>query len=159
MAAMIAACSGDSGDSMTIEEYFAELADLETRIEDRADQVEEPFSLDENAPFDERREAYRSFRDEFRNLAADYGDEFAELTPPDEVEAAHETYAAALNEFFDQYDDLLSRFVEAETPDELADFDADDFDAALEAFSEACFDLEEVAASHEIDVDLDCEIG
>ena len=66
---ILIACSG-GGDSMTLEEYFAELADLETRIEDRADQVEDPFSIDENAPFEERQEAYRSVRDEFRNLAA-----------------------------------------------------------------------------------------
>jgi hypothetical protein len=157
IATVAVACNDGGGDSMTLDEYFAELDRLQNAGDERIAGVEFPM-IDEQAPIEESREAYLTYFDNVVEAAEDVTDDINGLDPPDEAKALHDEYVEALRgipEFANGYKERVS---DAGSQQELAAVllgDTED-DAINESIDEACTALQELADDNEIEVDLEC---
>src|SRR5512134_2004415 len=118
LAAVALACSGDSNtDTLTLEQYFAELERIGDDAEAAIDEVEFPH-VDADASFEESRDALAEFFAASADIAEDAVDDIGGLDPPDEVEDEHDRYVDALDEIPAISDDLQDRIRSAESEEE-----------------------------------------
>lgn len=149
------ACGGDGGgDALTLEEYFERVDELENKqladsqaIDDELDLLDEDLTVDEVADsFQEQIDVLRELRDGLDDL-----------NPPDEAQDAHDEVVDSLEASADEFEDLLDEFRDEDSVEDafaaVGEADTPESDRA----TEACIDLQQVAADNGIDVELDCE--
>lgn len=148
LAATAAACGGD-GESVTLDQYFEQVAAFETGVTGDLDELEAEFP----DAFDDL-EQTQGFLDSSADVIRERLAGLEETEPPTEVEGAHEAYVdavAGLAESFQAYaDDLAS-----ESPPEMGDVLAGVQEAG-DQLEQACIALQVIADAAGIDVDLDC---
>jgi hypothetical protein len=147
------ACNDDK-ESLTLEEYFQRVDEIDNDGTERIDAVFNGITDEDDVQ--QFREAFK----DFAPILGDLADDLDGLDPPDEVRDEHDAMAEALNAFADKANDIAEDIddIEAATPDELfAAIDEQGFTETDDAFTAACRDLQQVATDNSIDVDLDCE--
>lgn len=147
-------CNDDDGDSLTLEEYFQKVEEIDRSQIERSDALETRFDeLGEDASVDEAADLF----DEQVDLLRDFHGDLEDVEAPEEVADAHGRAVEALGDAVDTFDDLANRFRDADTLEEaFGQFDDSAF-ADFERADEACSDLVQVAADNNIEVELDCE--
>jgi hypothetical protein len=155
--ALTAACNGGGGESLSLDEYFRELDQLQNAGDERINGIPFP-QVDPSAPVEDSRETFEGYFDEVVAAADDITSDISALDPPDEARDAHEEYVEALGgieEFANNYRDRLAG---ADSPAELAEvLLGNDEDAAItERIDNSCVALQEIADDNAIDVDLEC---
>ena len=145
------ACSDDSGEALSLEEYFQKLDEAENTFTESGDALFEGTS--EEPTSEELEELLGEFTDVIKAFVSD----LEALEPPEEAQEAHDAAVAAGNTASDAYDDLVEAAGDAESAEALFNSaEGEAANAAVEAFSEVCFDLQQVAADNSIEVDLNC---
>jgi hypothetical protein len=142
------ACGGD-GDSLTLEQYFEQVAAFDTRATDDLDALE----LEYPDAFDDADQTQR-FLDLGAEAIRDRLAGLEETEPPMEVEGAHSAYvdgAAELADAFQDYADQLA----SESPPEMAEV-LGGLQQAGEPLTAACSALQAIADGAGIEVDLNC---
>ncbi len=153
--ALAAACGGDGGGALTLQEYFQEVDALFDNTAEQSNALgEEPFAdLD---ALEEQIEASRSFYFGFAAITATFRDAMRDIDPPAEVEDAHNALVEAADDFAQATGDINNKL------DEVAS--QADFVAVFAAFAElgnpeeACFALQGIAEENGIDVSLNCAL-
>jgi hypothetical protein len=146
------ACSDDSGEALSLEEYFQKLDEAENKFTESGDAVFEGTS-EEPTP-----EELEEVLGEFTDVIGTFVSDLEALEPPEEAQEAHDAAVAAGSTASDAYDELVEAAGDAESAEAL--FNSPEGEAAntaVEAFSEVCVDLQEVADSNNIEVDLNCD--
>jgi hypothetical protein len=148
-------CNGN-GEALTIEEYFEQLEDLESEADERSNEIEDDFNsaFEDAEDLDDVRDDFQDFIDQQEEVFQDFFDGVQDLNPPEEVEEAHDEIVEAFEGLLDEIDGLRDAIDDA---DSFEDLDTPDFDQADERLTEACTELQELAADNDIDVDLNCE--
>jgi hypothetical protein len=146
------ACTDSEGNQLTLEEYFDELQKLDDDTSERTDALFE--DVEDPEDIDQFKEAYQ----ELPGIIDDFVSGLEDLNPPDEAQDTHDEAVEAARGFQDEFDNFLDEIQDAESFEDLQDIgESDAFTEADERFTQACLDLEEVAADNDIDADLDCE--
>jgi hypothetical protein len=154
--ALVAAIGGwacnDDGESLTLEEYFQRVDEIDNDSTERIDANFEQVSEDD----------VQSIRDAFKGFAPildDVAGDFDDLDPPDAAKDRHDAMASSLNALSDKVNELADGVddIDASTPDEFfAALEEQGFSEVEDAFTTACLDLQEFAADNSITVELDC---
>ena len=148
-----AACSDDGGKTLTLEEYFRKVEELDAEQQEATDKLDPAF--EQLAPDDV--EGARDLFDQQLEVLDDFVDEMEKLNPPEEVRETHDEALALFREFREAFGDALDEAEDAETLDDMfAGFDEAAF-AKIEEANQKCRDLEQIAADNGIEVNLDCE--
>jgi hypothetical protein len=150
-----AACGGDGGgDSLTLEEYFQRLDELDNKLTEQTDALEPRLeSLSEAEALEQLPEILT----QQGALFEDFSDGLADLDPPAEAEDLHIEAVDALGDLVDANRDARDQ---AEGVDSFADLEevfGEDLTAAEARITQVCLDAEQLAADNDITVDLDCE--
>ena len=156
--ALMAACNGgDGGDSLTIEQYFAELERIGNDAQARIDEIDLP-ELDADASFEESRDALADFFAASTEVSGDAIGEVQNLEPPAEVEDEHDRYVESLGEIPEISSDLEQRIRDAETEEEYEEVVGNEnpLGAVGDEVTAACDALQQIADDNEIEVDLGC---
>ncbi len=147
-------CNDDGGGSLSVEEYFERIDELDEEQQAKSDELEQKFDdLGEDASVDEVDDLFEEQIQILRDFVSDLDD----INPPDEASEPHEQAVRAFNDVTSQFDDLLDGFREAETVEEAFASVGDSEIAEFEDATAACLELEEIAADNNIEIDLDCE--
>lgn len=144
------ACSDDGGGALTLEEYFAELQELDDRFEEEGDQLDAAF---ESEDLDEIKSAV----DDGTTSAREFVDDIDALEPPDEAQEAHAEAVAAGNELVDALDTFNDAVQDADSTEALAEIEFGAIGNASDRFTQACLDMEALAADLDAELDLNCE--
>ena len=148
-----AACGDDGSKTLTLEEYFQKVEQLDAEQQEATDKLDPAF--EQLAPDDV--EGARDLFDQQLEVLDNFVDEMDKLNPPEEVRETHDEALALFREFRAAFDDALDQAEDAETIEDMfAGFDEADF-AKIEEANQKCRDLEQIAADNGIEVDLDCD--
>ena len=150
-------CNSD-GDSMTLEEYFAEFERISGGAEARLDEVGTP-DLSGDASFEASRDSLAAFYDRYATETEDVIDEFDGLDPPDEAASEHERFVSAIRELPSVTYNYANRIRDAESEEAFGEAFADtaEGEAVGTRITEACNDLQAIADDNEIEVELACD--
>lgn len=152
------ACGGDgaaergvSTRSITAEEYFQEVARLNSELETRLSAVDAELAGLEQ--LDAVRDVFPHYLDPLDEFVGD----FRRLDPPAEAELAHQAAVDAARAFRDEFELAVAVVNRAQTFEEVVGVtDTDAFAAADARLTSACLALQAIAAASAIDVDLGC---
>ena len=148
------ACSDDDGDSLTLDEYFAQVDAIDNDTTAEIDAAFEGIT-DEND--------VQQFKDAFKVLGPaldDAANDLEAIEPPAEVETEHDALVVELNNYADKANEIADGIdgIEASNPDELfAAIEEQGFNEADDEFTAACLALQQAGADNGIVVDLGCE--
>jgi hypothetical protein len=147
------ACSSSSGGrSLTLEEYFQRLEELDAEADSQSSTAEARAG-----DFDDVDVVIDAFA-EFITVIDIFMRGLEDLTPPPEAQAAHDAALETGSAFQEAFQTLVNEGQGVETLDELgAILNSEAFDAADQAFTDACLDLEQIATDNDITADLNCE--
>lgn len=151
---------GGTGSSPELEEYFRVLEEISARtdtgLEEAGAGLDQTFETEEQE-VDALREAIRNSGEVLEQSLLDVG----QLDPPDEVTGDHESFRDALSEVVRLTAEVLDAIEDVTTSQEMEDLILNEWDPVLteadNAFSDACFALQDVAATNGITVDLRCD--
>jgi hypothetical protein len=155
LSGLFAACDDDGGSGeLTLEEYFERVGELDDEQSQASDDLDAELNgLGEDADPDDLADSFAEQIDLLEDFAGDLDD----IEPPAEVEDAHERVVAGLRAAGEEFEALVDRFRDADSIEEAFNsFDDSDF-TELERATEACRELESIAADNNITVDFDCE--
>ena len=155
LAIVVAACGGGG---LSLEEYFTKMDDLQSSFEQMSEdsQAQVQAALQDVTSNDEALVVFKEYLEE--NLAAidEQLGRFEDLTPPGEAESEHEDLLEAGDAIRDALADVIGRYDEFDSVDEVAQsFDTNLGDAEQQG-TDACNALQAVAEDNDIDVDLGC---
>jgi hypothetical protein len=148
------ACKDDSGDSLTLEEYFQQIEALDDNTQTRVDAAFEEIT--DEGDVQQFRDAIKKLGPALEDAAEDLGD----IDPPSEVKAEHKAFSDALENWAEVTTDEARDIdnIKASTPDELfVAFEETGFGAAQDDFNSACKDLLQVAIDNNIDLNMNCD--
>lgn len=166
LGAFAAACNDDGSDTLTLEEYFAKVDELDDNQGRHSDEIgRELDALGEDASPDAVADSLQKQADFLEDFRADLDD----INPPAggadarerRLEELHHELVRALGGATEQFDELIAEFREAESVD--AAFEA--FDASFDDASEignvhvSCQKLDDIAKEYNIAVDFDCSFA
>lgn len=151
--ATFAIACGDDGGELTLQEYFDKLQEIDDENQTRSEEIDQELEALGEEDFDKARDLLKEQADEFDRFV----NEIEGLEPPAEAADAHDEAVEALRA-------LVAEFKKANDAIE----DADSFEDADAAFSEvdfsqfdraseACRQLEAIAADNDITTDLNCD--
>ncbi len=149
---------GGGGAELSLEQYFDQVGSIIAGLEERAATLNQPLDQEFDSGADEieaAREAFASVLPAFQEFIDDLDD----LNPPDEAAGAHGDLVAGFNDLVGGLEDLIDQLVDIDSITEFSAllFDPDSsFGSAIGQLAAACLDLQGIADSNEIDVDLDC---
>lgn len=153
-----AACDDGGGTSgpLTLDQYFQRLDEIDDKAAERFDRI--GARLEEDLPEDEALDVLREVLPQQVTTLKDLLEGVEALEPPAEVKDAYDEALDALRDFIGVSEDTADRVAEAESFREVTTILNDQASgAASQRLVETCLALEEAAADHGIEVDLDCE--
>ncbi len=154
----LAACGGGGG-ALSLEDYFAQLEELNDARSEKQDGIETDYEdkLNPTEFSDEVIDDFVSFFEESRENQQDFVDEMNDLDPPDEAAEAHGDAIAAFADCLEETGKLADDISDAESFEDLtALFSSEDVNEACGGTTAACEDLQEIADENDIDATLDC---
>jgi hypothetical protein len=139
---------------MSLEEYFEELQALDQEFNEQADAAFEDVS-DDPEPSE-----IESALGELSGIISDFVGGIEDLSPPEEAQEAHDAAIEAGNATADAYDALADAAGDADSVDDLFTSEAgQDAQEALDQFTTACLDLQQVADDNSVEASLNCGDG
>ena len=158
LAAFALACNdAGGGETLTLEQYFAEMERISNEAGDAIDELESP-DLSEDAAFEDARDYFADFLGTVAGATEDAIDDMRGLDPPDEVQDEHDRFVDALDELPAISRDLEDQVAGAETQEEFDEIvsASDPFESVGGEITVACQDLQQIAEDNSIEVDLEC---
>ena len=152
VALILAACGGDSdgANDLSVGQYFDRLESLADDTTDRLNDLPEPTDFADVAG------GFNQTLDIF----SDFLDDIEAATPPNEARAAHNAFTVAFREFIAGNRTLADQLDGATTAEEFTAVLENPPDAAgQDNFNRACVELQQVATTNDLDVDLGCDRG
>jgi len=148
------ACNDDGGggSSLTLEEYFQEIDDLDAEFSQRSDEAFEDVSVEDPGSF-------RAAMEEFPGIIGDFVAALEAIDPPEEVQDAHNDAIEAGRDVQSEFERILDETADAASIEDFITA-GDNDDAYVEAnnrFETACLDLVQVAEDNDIETSLNCE--
>jgi hypothetical protein len=150
---LVAGCGGGGG-TLTLEEFFQRLEQIDDDFEERSADLDAEFdALSEEEALDQAPGLLAQQLDLIREFLEDIG----ALEAPDEAADLLDRALSAGGDVVDRLDALLADLGDPQSLDELfAIFDDEEINAAFERFDQVCLDAEQLAADNDITVDLNC---
>jgi hypothetical protein len=154
--AIVAAACGGGGLSM--EDYFSKMDDLQSSFEQQtlALQTEVQATLKGVSSDEEALSAFKGFLEKSLVAVNDQLSKFEALDPPSEAASAHMDLIEAGEKIRSALMEVLDRYEEFGTLDEVSQVFTTDFADAGQQGDDACNELQAVADDNDIDVDLGC---
>jgi hypothetical protein len=163
LALVLLACNSDSGseEPMSLEDYLQQIGTLMTESESEADAVKAEIDeqIAEATEVDSAIDAFEDGVGQFQDLAGDILNDLNDLNPPTEAAAAHASLIDSFEEGIATLDTLDEELDGVDTNEEFLAFSesaAADFSTLDTATEAACQDLQSLAGSAGVDVDLGC---
>lgn len=148
------ACDDDGDGVVSLDEYFRQIDELDNELATSSDALEGQFDALDTASVDEARDLF----DQQIDLLDGFLDDLDAIDPPEEAANAHDEALSAGRELATALRSAIDRAADAASIEEFFSlFDDPELDAADTRLTEACLDLEQIAADNAITVDLDCE--
>ena len=150
-----------STQGLTLAEYFAEVDAIFEEADSATDDAQaELETLPDTASLDEQKEAIDTFLSDIIDIFRTAEQSLQDLVVPVEAGQPNSDFMSAIDDAADLAADLQEQAADASTQADLDDlvnaFDADVSAATADADA-ACLELQALATSNNIDVDLDCE--
>jgi uncharacterized phage infection (PIP) family protein YhgE len=153
---------GGGGDELSLEEYFQQVDGIFERsdreIDALNDELSEATTL--STTVEEGVTAIDDFLTESIQVLSDAVDDLEALDAPEDVREQHTAFVSAVRDGIDQtealQDDLQGVETEAEL-EELATQFGEDVTATEQEADAACMELQQIADSNDIVLDLNCE--
>ena len=145
------ACTDDEGNELTLEDYFQQLEELDDEFSEQGDAA---FA---NVPENPEPADVQAALEEFTGILGDFVADIEALEPPEEAQEAHDAAVEAGNATADAYDALAEEAGNVESVDELFTGDVgQEAQEAIDQFTTACLDLQQIADDNSIEVGLNC---
>lgn len=159
------ACSDDSSDTLSLEEYFQKIDSVQNDVD--AGFATQEASASEPAADASGEEIAAFYRDNITTnaeLLRDGAKALDDVEPPDEAAEAHAAIVAALNAAADALDTGAEGIPDSATMEELdalgeTIFNSEELNAAFQGITDTCNALEQIATDNGIEVDLACDEG
>ena len=153
-ASLLATCGGN--EALDLGQYFRRVEDIEEAAETRANALNE-----QSQGLGQDIEATRSYFEGFEAIQADILNDLNDMHPPAEARDAHVEYVAALEEALALTGGFSDRLAAVQSSSDLeavvSGLNDPAFDATLQRLSDACLELQRIAADNGIEVDLRCD--
>lgn len=153
LGAISAAC-GDGGATLTLEQFFERLQEIDDDFEARSSDLETEFAnlgeeeFLQQAPPLLRRQA---------ELLGEFVDGLSALDPPEEAADLHDEAVAAGREAEELFRQQIDEAEAADSIEALfTAFESEELTSAFDRFDQACLDAEQLAADNGITVDFSC---
>ena len=151
--------NGNGGGELTLAEYFSALEPLSqgyaTDLETLDSDAEQEFEGTESD--DEQIEVFVNFVEDTRSTTDDFVGDLDGLNAPAEVADAHSEAVSAGQELVEMYDNAITVLDLSETfVDATLVLEGPGFVDSQDRFAAACVDLQGIADSNALDVDLAC---
>ncbi|HEU4527613.1 MAG TPA: hypothetical protein VFT80_06785 [Actinomycetota bacterium] len=159
-AVVLVGCSGDDGsggDTMTAEEYFAELESIGRSAQDDFARLEQRFTDAQQMATSEEEisVALQAFLQGVSARSRTALDDVRALSPPEEVADAHAEFADAFGSSTEFFEGLTEDYERLGAEGVMTSLQGE-FETLERAQDEACTTLQTFADDEGIDVDLDC---
>ena len=160
--ALASACGGDGGgDSAGLERYYQRVDELVDDVVEQGDELlEESFTdVDISSAEDAQLAASRAYLQGFLEIIDQFLDDLREIEPPSEVREAHDAFVEAADEFAGASSDVIGQIGDVLSPDGLGELlDDPNLSEAGDRIEQACFEVQDLAEEHGIEIDLNCEL-
>jgi hypothetical protein len=171
LGAVVAACGGSdedgnggnggNGGTLTLEEYFNKVADLQADNDKKSDEVQAKLQEDLDAAESpqEAIDVFGNLIDELATVVRESHDALDELQAPSEVQDLHKQLVAVFSVAAGSLDDFAAEFDEGIELTDLEDFGnrvETEFSSLGNQVEVVCVQLQDVADENNIDVDLAC---
>jgi hypothetical protein len=160
-AALLIGCSGENmsaGQTMSAEEYFAELDVIAQTTDDAFSQLEQETSdaLEGVTSDDEVAGVFRRLLEDSVAIVETTLTQLEESSPPDEVADVHAAFVNSIRAQLDTFQRLVDDYNEIGYEGAIAAIQRGEIESLEQATDEACVDLQAIADGSSIDVDLGC---
>ena len=154
--------NGGGGDELTLEEYFSEVDGIFERTDQEIDALNEELSEATTASTTvaEGVTAISDFLRQSIQVLSDAADDLEALNEPEDVREQHDAFLSAVRDGIGQTETLEADLQGVDTDAELEELTtqfAEDVTATEQEADAACTALEQIAASNDIVVDLNCQ--
>jgi hypothetical protein len=158
--ALVAGACNDDGDdggdgAASLEEYFAAVQGADAEFSSATDELSAEFE----ALADDQVSEAADLLDEQAALLSGFADDLDAIEPPDEVSEVHNAAISSLRVYSDVFGAAIDDFREAPTISEAFNTFAEVDQSSLEAAQGDCVELEQIAATNDIELDLSCGDG
>ncbi len=162
--ALASACGGDGGgdgDALSLKQYYQRVDELVDDVVEQGDELlEEAFTdVDTSSSEDAQLAASEVYLQGFVEIIDQFLDDLRDIEPPSEVRDFHDAFVDAANDFAGASRDVIDRIEDVLSPGGLGELlDDRDLNEAGDRVEQACFDVQDLAEEHGIDIDLNCEL-
>src|SRR5262245_43802021 len=139
------ACSDDDGNELTMEEYFQQLDEIDNNTDAQITANFESITDEDDV------DAFRDATKEIAPILDQAAEDISSIDPPDAAKEEHDALVQELEDWADAATEAANsdEAAAATTPDELfTAFSEAGFDTAQQEFSDACSDLQQIAADN-----------
>ena len=156
LAFVATACSG--GSDLTLEQYFDKLHGLQTSFEQKGKdlQAELQTKVQGITTDAEGLPLFKGFLEDSLTAVDGLVDDLEAIDPPGEVQSQHQDFITAGKAIRDAAADVIGRFDEFTSVDEVAQLFTTDLADIGQQGTDACNALQSVADDNDINVDLSC---
>ena len=146
---------GTPGSSLTAQEYFQRVAELNDRVSAELDTLNNQIAT--ALPTDQALEALRASIEQYASIYQELRDGLQQLSPPVEVQAAHQEAIDALTAFIDYSHEMSAKAQDAQdVVDIAAIIDSAQTRTVNGRLTDACEVLRQAAATAGIAIELAC---
>ncbi len=162
--ALASACGGDGGgqgDALSLAQYYQRVDELVNDVAEQGDElIDEAFTDVDGASSDDAQlAASRFYLEGFLEIIDQFLDDLRDTEPPSEVRDAHDAFVDAAGGFAGASRDVIDRLEDVLSPGGLGELlDDRDLNEAGDRVEQACFEVQDLAEEHGIDIDLNCEL-
>ena len=146
---------GTAGSSLTVQEYFQRVAELNDRVSAELDTLNNQIAT--ALPTDQALEALRASIEQYASIYQELRDGLQQLSPPVEVQAAHQEAFDALTAFIDYSHEMSAKAQDArDVVDIAAIIDSAQTRTVNGRLTDACEALRQAAATASVTIELAC---
>ncbi|HEV8564342.1 MAG TPA: hypothetical protein VGR41_05475 [Actinomycetota bacterium] len=150
--------AGCGGGGLSLQEYLTTMDGLQSSFQQKSEdsQTEVQAALQEVTSNEDALTVFRGYLEESLAAIDEQLAKLEGLDPPSEAESEHEDLLEAGNAIRDSLADVIDRYGEFGSVEEVAQFFTTNLGDAEQQGTDACNALQAVADDNEIDVDLGC---
>ena len=146
---------GTPGTALTAQEYFQRVAELNDRVSAELDTLNNQIAT--ALPTDQALEALRASIEQYASIYQELRDGLQQLSPPVEVQAAHQEAIDALTAFIDYSHEMSAKAQDAQdVVDIAAIIDSAQTRTVNGRLTDACEALRQAAATASVTIELAC---
>ncbi len=141
----LAAC-GDDEESLSLEDYFAKMTEINTDSEGQFEEV-----------FGGEAESAKAVGESFDEVAADLEDKYSDVEAPDEAKGEHDEMVAAIKAFRSELGDLIDTFDDDTLPEDFEAAFGEELADVDERVNNSFCAIQQVAVDKGIEATVGCE--